>query len=249
MLDGLAFDQFHHKVVVGIVHAGGIDLHQVGVPERGEDGGLSLEHVEKLCVSRHLGAQDLNGDGSLQADVFAAVDHAHGALTDAVSQLVHAAQGAGGKGVDSVCGCELGFAMAFQRHLIFAAAKGQGGCGAGQQPGKGLAIKDSQQDSISYWKQKAHYESMRADSAREEALAALAVADAERARALRNQVEAERQARIAIANEQTANEQRCLVEELIENLKQEKKELKMIIESQKKIIEELKEKNKMESIS
>jgi len=55
-------------------------MDHVGVPQTGQDSGLSPQARQGLWVVYEIGVEELDGDGALQLDVEAAINLAHPAL-------------------------------------------------------------------------------------------------------------------------------------------------------------------------
>jgi hypothetical protein len=130
----LALDQLHHEVDVAGVLAERVDLHQVGVVE---DASIAASARNRVTSSASLARSErstLIATWRAEAEIFAAVDHAHRAARQLVEDAVGAAQrrAGGDPGGDVDLGAGLG--LAARRRAGHDDRAGRGAADRGPQP-------------------------------------------------------------------------------------------------------------------
>ena len=83
-----AGDQLHGEVALAVVLAHLVDRHDAGVVEQRHRLGLVLEPPQLVVAGQDAGADHLEGDGAVEADLAGAVDDAHAAAAELGVDLV-----------------------------------------------------------------------------------------------------------------------------------------------------------------
>src|SRR5262249_53889549 len=86
--EAASVDQLHGEVALAGVLADLVDRDDPGVVELGDGLGLVLEPAELEGAGPGAGADHLEGDGPVEAELPGPVDHAHGAVTQLAADLV-----------------------------------------------------------------------------------------------------------------------------------------------------------------
>ncbi len=94
----LSFEQFHHGEGASVVHAEIVNGEDVGMRQRGDRAGFTLEARERIRLLRDVGRQDLHRDVAGELLVVRPVDFAHAARPKDGADLVRTQSCACGNG-------------------------------------------------------------------------------------------------------------------------------------------------------